>query len=115
LVLGKKALVTRHPDVIEVLARDTDFTIAEINEERINQSDGPFILGMDRSPQYDIELATLREAVRADDLERIRQMVRQRAAELVAVVRPVGKVDVVNELGRVVAIRTVDSYFGIPG
>jgi hypothetical protein len=52
LVLGKRAIVTRHPDVIEVLNRDSDFTIAEVNEARINASDGPFILGMDRSPQY---------------------------------------------------------------
>jgi cytochrome P450 len=114
LVLGKKAIVTRHPDVIEVLNRDTDFTIAEINEARINLSDGPFILGMDRSPQYDRESATLREAVRPDDLERIRSMVKQRAAELVATARPAGKIDVVNGLARVVATRTVDSYFGFP-
>ena len=115
LVLGKKAIVTRHPDVIEVLTRDTDFTIAEVNEARINQSDGPFILGMDRSPQYDTEAATLREAVRPDDLERIRSMVRQGAAELAAAARPDGKIDVVNGLARVVATRIVGSYFGIPG
>lgn len=114
LVLGKKAIVTRHPDVIEVLNRDTDFTIAEINEARINQSDGPFILGMDRSPQYDRESATLREAVRRDDLERIRSMVRQNAGELVAAARPDGKIDVVNGFARVVATRTVGSYFGFP-
>lgn len=114
LVLGKRALVTRHPDVVEVLTRDTDFTIAEINEARINACDGPFILGMDRSPQYDTEAATLREAVRHDDLERIRSLVRQNANELVATARPSGQIDVVNGLARVVAIRTVGSYFGIP-
>jgi cytochrome P450 len=114
LVLGKRALVTRHPDVVEVLTRDTDFTIAEINEARINACDGPFILGMDRSPQYDTEAATLREAVRHDDLERIRSLVRQNANELVAAARPSGQIDVVNGLARVVAIRTVGSYFGIP-
>lgn len=114
LVLGKKAIITRHADVIEVLARDTDFTIAEINEARFNQISGPFILGMDRSPQYDTESATLREVVRPDDLERIRQLVRQNAAELVAAARPYGKIDVVNGLARVVAVRTVGSYFGIP-
>ena len=114
LVLGKRALITRHPDVVEVLTRDTDFTIAEINEARINQGDGPFILGMDRSPQYDTEAATLREAVRPDDLERIRSLVKQNATDLVAAARPSGKIDVVNGLARVVAIRTVGSYFGIP-
>ena len=114
LVLGKRALVTRHADVIEVLTRDADFTIAEVNEARINQADGPFILGMDRSPQYDTEAAALREAVRPDDLARIRSLVKQNATDLVAAARPCGKIDVVNGLARVVAIRTVGSYFGIP-
>ena len=114
LVLGKTAIVTRHADVIEVLTRDTDFTIAEINEARFNEGDGPFILGMDRSPQYDTEAATLREVVRPDDLARIRSLVRQNAAELVGAARSYGEIDVVNGLARVVATRTVDSYFGIP-
>ena len=114
IVRGKFAIVTRHADVVEVLTRDTDFTIAEINEARFNAGDGPFILGMDRSPQYDIEAATLREAVRPDDLERIRRLVRQNAAGLAAAARPYGKIDVVSGLARVVATRTVGSYFGIP-
>jgi cytochrome P450 len=114
LVLGKRALVTRHPDVVEVLTRDTDFTIAEINEARINACDGPFILGMDRSPQYDTEAAALRQAVRPDDLERIRSLVKQNATDLVIAARSSGQIDVVNGLARVVAIGTVDSYFGIP-
>jgi cytochrome P450 len=114
LVRGKFALVTRHADVIEVLTRDTDFTIAEINEARFAQADGPFILGMDRSTQYDIEAATLREVVRADDLERIRDRVKQNAFELTAAAQPFGKIDVVNGLARVVATRTVGEYFGVP-
>jgi len=114
LLRGKFALVTRHADVIEVLNRDTDFTIAEINEARFAEADGPFILGMDRSPQYDVESATLREVVRADDLERIRDRVKQNALELTLAAQPFGKIDVVNGLARVVATRTVGDYFGIP-
>jgi len=114
LVLGKRALVTRHADVIEVLTRDTDFTIAEINGALIDENTGPFILGWDRSPRYDTEAATLREAVRKDDLESIRSLVKHNATELVAAARPSGEIDVVNGLARVVAIRTVGSYFGIP-
>jgi cytochrome P450/glutathione S-transferase len=114
LKLGKSVIVTRHSDVVEVLSRDTDFTIAEINEARFNQSAGPFILGMDRSPQYDTELAVLRQAVRPDDLNRIRDLVKKNANDLATAARPQGKIDVVNGLARVVAIRTVDAYFGIP-
>lgn len=115
LVLGKTAIVTRHTDVIEVLTRDTDFTIKEINEARFNEGDGPFILGMDRSPQYDTEAATLRKVVRPDDLERIRCFVTQEADELIAAARPSGSIDAVNGLARVVAVRLVGAYFGIPG
>jgi len=114
LVFGKRAVLTRHADVLEALSRDTDFTIAEINEKPINAVNGPFILGMDRTPQYEREEAALRKAVRRDDLERIRAFVAHSAAELVAAAAPQGRIDVVNGLARVVAVRLVGSYFGIP-
>jgi cytochrome P450/glutathione S-transferase len=114
LVIGKSGIVSRHDDCIEVLARDTDFTIAEINEARFQSIDGPFILGMDRSPQYERESATLREAVHRDDLEFIRRFVARSALELTDAARPYGRIDVVSGLSRVVPLRLVDSYFGIP-
>lgn len=114
LIVGKRAVVTRHPDVLEVLTRDTDFTIAEVNEARIDAIDGPFILGMDRSPQYDREEAALRLAVRRDDLDRIRNFVAHSAAQLAEAARPYGRINVVNGFARVVAMRLVGSYFGIP-
>jgi cytochrome P450/glutathione S-transferase len=115
LLLGKHAIVTRNDDVIEVLKRDTDFTIRQINAPKIDQIGGPFILGMDASPQFDRENAMLHEVVRRDDLENIRQFVAQSAGELVAAARPHRRIDVVNGLARVVAIRLVASYFGMPG
>lgn len=115
LLLGKRAIVTRNADVIEVLKRDSDFTIRQINAPKIDQIGGPFILGMDASPQYDRENATLHEAVRRDDLERIRQFVAHSAGELVAAARARRRIDVVNGFARVVATRLVASYFGMPG
>ncbi len=70
------AIVTRNADVIEVLKRDTDFTIRQINAQKIDQIGGPFILGMDASPQYDRENATLHEAVRRDDLDAFGSLLR---------------------------------------
>jgi cytochrome P450/glutathione S-transferase len=113
LFIGKTAILTRHADVIEVLERNTDFTIAEINEERINAIDGPFILGMDRSEQYDRESAALQAAVHREDLDRIRGYVRQSAEALTAAAQPQGRIDVVGGLARVVPVRLVESYFGI--
>jgi cytochrome P450/glutathione S-transferase len=114
LIIGKRAIVTRHDDVLEVLTRDTDFTIAEVNEQLINALNGPFILGMDRSPQYEREEAALREAVRRSDLDGIRSFVARSAGELVEAARPRGRIDVVGGLARVVPVRLVGSYFGIP-
>jgi cytochrome P450 len=114
LVFGKRAVITRHADVIEVLSRDTDFTISEVNQAHFAAIDGPFFLGMDRSPEYDRETGTLREVVRAADLDRIRKFVTESADVLVEAARPVGRIDVVNGLARVVPIRLVESYFGIP-
>jgi len=114
LLLGKHAIVTRNADVIEVLTRNTDFTIRQINAPKIDQIDGPFILGMDASPQYDREKATLHEAVRRDDLDGIRQFVAQSANELIDAARVHGRIDVVNGYARVVPVRLVASYFGMP-
>src|SRR6266550_5030757 len=114
LVLGKRAVITRHSDVVEVLSRDTDFTISEINQAHFAAIDGPFFLGMDRSPEYEREAGTLREVVRPADLQRIREFVTQSASALVNTARPLGRIDVVNGLARVVPIRLVESYFGIP-
>jgi cytochrome P450/glutathione S-transferase len=115
LLLGKRAIVTRHNDVIEVLKRDTDFTIGQINAKKIDQIDGPFILGMDASPQYDRENAALHEAVRPQDFDRIRQFVAQSASEMIAAAKPRRQIDVVNGFARVVPLRLVASYFGMPG
>lgn len=115
LLLGKTAIVTRFDDVIEVLKRETDFTLSQINAKKIDQIDGPFILGMDASPQYDRENATLHEAVRRQDLDRIRQFVAQSASELIAAARPRRRIDVVNGYARVVPVRLLASYFGMPG
>src|SRR5262245_48059201 len=49
--VGNTVAVFRWADVADVLFRDGDFRIAPINERRITDVSGPFILGMDRSPQ----------------------------------------------------------------
>src|SRR5262245_25800571 len=49
--VGNAVAVFRWADVADVLSRDGDFRIAPINERRITDVSGPFILGMDRSPQ----------------------------------------------------------------
>ncbi len=115
LILGKHAIVTRYDDVVEILKRDRDFTIKEINSGKVMEIDGPFILGMDASPQYDQENAALHQAVQREDLDGIREFVAANAIELIDAARPRRRIDVVNGLARVIPIRLLTSYFGIPG
>ncbi len=115
LIVGKTAIVTRFNDVVEVLKRDQDFTIGPINAGKIDQIDGPFILGMDASPQYDREKSALMEVVRTSDLQDIRKFVAGSARERIDAARTHRRIDVVNGLARIVPLRLVASYFGIPG
>jgi cytochrome P450/glutathione S-transferase len=114
-ILGKVAVVTRYDDVVEVLKRDRDFTLSQVNADKINKIDGPFILGMDASPEYDKENAVLHQAVHREDLPAIREFIAQAAAELIDAARPRRRIDVVNGLARVVPVRLVAAYFGMPG
>ncbi len=115
LVLGKAVIVTRHADVAAVLDRDEDFTIAELNASVMDRVNGPFILGMDRSEQYEREDTILEQCVRPGDLDRIRGIVRRSVAELIEAAQATGRIDVVNGLARVTAVRVVASHFGVPG
>lgn len=112
---GTRTLVTRHAEVVEVLRRDEDFGIDPAFGERMEQANGPFLLGMSRSQTYEGEAGLLREVIRADDLPRIRGFVADSAAELVNAARPLGRIDAVDGLARVVMMRLVASYLGVPG
>ena len=115
LALRGNAIVTRYADVMEVLGRDRDFTIAEINAANMQRVSGPFILGMDRSEDYDREARILHDAVAPEDAESIRAIVVREAAALVEAARPHRRLDVVTMLARVVSVRLLGGYFGVPG
>jgi cytochrome P450 len=114
VALGKNAIISRHTDVTDVLTRDTEFTISQINAPLFAAINSPFVLGMDRSPQHERELAVLQQVVHREDMERIRRTVRQNAEQLVQAALPFGRIDAVNGLARVVPLRLLESYFGIP-
>ena len=113
--LGGTVVVTRHADVVEILDRDENFTIAEINAARMDRVSGPFILGMDRSAQFDREAAAIRAVVRPGDLDYIRQIVSRNARSLIEAARPNGRLDIAGNYSRLVAARVVTEYLGVPG
>jgi len=115
LIAGKNAIVARHADVVDVLGRDEEFTIAEINADRMARAHATFFLAMDRSARYDREAGLLRRAMAPGDLETIRGIVARNAAELVAGAREGRRLDVVTGLTRIVPTRVVAEFFGTPG
>lgn len=115
LVLGKRALITRDSDVREALARDTDFTIAEINGPNMQRLNGPFFLGMDRSEAYSREQGALRRVIKPGEEQLIRNIVRQHCDDMIQAALPVGRIDMVSQLARPVARRFIKDYLGVPG
>ncbi len=115
LVIGKRVFVSRHSDVVDALSRDTEFTISEINAVRTNRDNGAFVLSMDRGPQHDREKDLLNSVMPRQDVELIRTIVSKHAEECVRHARPQGWLDVVGGLTRIVPLRLVGDYFGVPG
>ena len=115
VAVGNLVIVTRHADVVEVLTRDEDFTVAEVNAVPMDRVNGPFVLGMDRSEQCLRERSILQRCVHDGDTERIRSFVAAIAASLVERARPAGRIDVVQDLARPAAARLVAAYFGVAG
>ena len=98
---GEFVIVARHDHVLEVLHRDLDFLIAPVNEKRIVEVNGPFVLGMDRSATLVLERGALYQALAAVDLAPIRRSIEDEAARRVAAADD--KIDVVDAYARPIA------------
>jgi cytochrome P450 len=115
LKAGQSALVFRNADVLDALNRDEALTIKEVNAARMDRISGPFVLGMDRSPQFDREDAAIMGVIKPGDLERIGRIVREAAEELIGAAWGLGRIDVAQEYSYPIAARVVEQYFGTPG
>jgi cytochrome P450 len=111
--LGATVIVARHAHVMEVLHRDLDFLIAPINEKRIVEVNGPFVLGMDRGAPLVLERRALYQALAAVDLAPIRRSVEKEAAARVA--NAADDIDLVDGYARPIAAHTATALFGIQG
>lgn len=113
LKLGNNVLIFRHEDVAEVFERDDDFTLAEVMAPRM--ACGRFLLGMDRSPQYDAERRLLAKVCLPSDLGRVTQLAGQFCDEKLNAARPLGRIDLVHDIAEYVPRSIVAEYFGVPG
>jgi cytochrome P450 len=116
LIEKSGALVSSFAGVTEVLTSPS-FGVSEIYSQRMKDTTGAFFLGMEPGPEYERESSLARRAVRQGDIERVRSIARTTAAELVgrARARGTGTIDVVEEFSRIIPLRVVQEYFGVPG
>lgn len=117
VVVGEFAVVSRWNDVKDVFKRDTEFLIAPLNAPNIEEINGPFVLGMDRSEVMLSEQRQMYAGLSAVDFEAVRAQVQAESKRLLAAARETGagKIDVVNGYARLVAARTAISLFGVSG
>ena len=108
------ALATRWDDVEDILRRDLEFQIAPINGPRIEEVNGPFVLGLDRGAQMATERPQLYAAVSAIDLVGVRALVAREAERLLDdAMAAHGRVDIVNGYARLVGARVARQIFGL--
>jgi cytochrome P450 len=114
LVTPKVTVVTRLDDVKEVLA-DTEHFGVDLYPPKINATSGPFILSTDDPDRHGGDVRILRDVVRAEDLDRVRETVTSEAQEAIASALPRGRIDVVGDYAHRVLVHTVVDYLGTPG
>ncbi len=113
LIVKNTALVTRYEDVQEVLARDDVFQVTYGQKMEVIGGGGNFFLGMQNSPEYERDQSHMRTVVRRQDLpERVLPLVARTAESLVSA--STERIDVVQQLARIVPIRLIAEYFGCP-
>lgn len=114
--LGKRVIAARHAHVRELLVRDLDFGIAEVNAAKIDEvNGGPFVLGMDRSAVLERERRALYEGLAAVDLAPLRQGVANNIAARLDSLPAAGMIDAVGGYARPIAALTAQRLFGITG
>ena len=111
---GKTVVVTRYNDVKEVLVRENEFTVHEIDGYKMEIMGNPFVLGMDASPETTRDRNMLMQVIKREDLAIVRSLIRKIAADLIEQAKPKKRIDTVNEYARLASVRIVAQYFGVP-
>jgi cytochrome P450 len=109
-VFGRTVLVTGDRQVRDVLSRDDDFPLPEDRAAKFLT--GAFVLGMTRTPQFEVERAELQHVIKRKDSDRIRELSQRHSECAVAKVASRGQLDVV-ELSTAVGKALIREYFGV--
>jgi cytochrome P450 len=110
------AAVSLYPDVLEVLSKNTSFSVTPIYLAKMEATTGDFVLGMDGTAQYETEIGIMRGAVHPEDIATIKNITSEFAQSRVdAAAEAGGVIDAVADLTRPTANAVVADYFGAPG
>lgn len=113
LRLGRTVIALRHEDVVDMLSRDLDFLIGPVNAEKIDEVNGHFVLGLDRSATLVNERHALYSALSAVDLDAFAKRARERAARRDADLPD--RFDAIGDFARPLAAAGASDLFGIGG
>lgn len=113
-IVGKNVYVTKYNDVADVLTREDDFTVYEIDGHKMKAMGSEFILGLDASPETTRDREMLMQVIKREDLITIREYMRNLANELIAAKSDSKRINVVNEYARFACAKFVGDYFGVP-
>ncbi|MEU8385368.1 cytochrome P450 [Streptosporangium sp. NPDC048865] len=108
-------LVTRFPDVVEVLSRERVFTVRLYAPRMDPFLGGGFMLSQDDTPLHWAERGLMQSVLPVQDVPRVRHMAAGLADEALDRARPRGRVEAVAELARHVQLRVCREYFGLAG
>ena len=108
-------MVTRYPDVIEVLAHEEVFTVKLYQSKMDPVVGGPFMLARDNTVVNWREKGIMQAMLQREDLPAVRAMAGKLADEALDRNAAQGTIEAVGELGRYVPVRLCGDYFGFPG
>lgn len=108
-------LVTRFPDVTEVLSRERVFSVRLYASRMDPVVNGPFMLSRDDTPVNWREKGIMQAVLRPEELPAVRELAGSIADESLDRAWPDGRIEAVSQLGRYVPIRLCGDYFGFPG
>lgn len=105
-------IVTRYTDVMEVFHNDEIFTIDIVTPKMVRHV-GPFLLSMNKSPEYERQKSILRLAFPREDANRIHQIVADELHKLLGKIAASETFDLVSQYARLLPVLAMRCYLGL--
>jgi cytochrome P450 len=106
-------VVSRWPDVIELLSRPGTFNVNNVRS--MDPSVGPFMLARDLTELNWHDKSIMRSILRYEDLPGIRAFASATSAAVLAESAKASSIDITTTISRFVPVRVVQDCFGFPG